>query len=68
MAKSWGRVVEVVVVNDGGAVAAEREGTTTTLILLKPWHLGHTRGPPNFTLFSSMAPLQRNRNTGKQLK
>lgn len=52
----------------GGSGGGGREGgETTTLILLKPRHLGHTRGPPNFTLFYSMAPLQRNRNTGKQL-
>lgn len=65
LAKSWGGGWWWWWWRGGGS---RKGGATTTLILLKPLHLGHTRGPPNFTLFHSMAPLQKNRNTGKQLK
>lgn len=43
-----------------------RGGTTSTLIPLKLQLLGHTRGPPNFTLLPSTNSSQRNRNTWKQ--
>lgn len=48
---------ELVAAVGGGVAAAEREGRRPLSSFLKPRHLGHTRGPPNFTVFCSIGAL-----------